>query len=179
MTTQTSGDVLSYVDRDGNIHEVVGVVDLSPADVRRLAAVFGPTESVEFADGDVLLAPVELTDAVRADNGLRRILSVALLLKVANAAHVDAVLFDAAPVGSYTPGDAFGLDVHDVDKVISVFHIDQWAALGVAICISGPQAQDKFYTRVLYLTMNWEGERLVAPRPPASSQQPARTAIKQ
>jgi putative ATP-binding cassette transporter len=37
------------------------------------------------------------------------------------------------------------------------------------VCISGPQAQDKFYKRVLRLAMDLEGQRLVRPRLPAAS----------
>lgn len=37
------------------------------------------------------------------------------------------------------------------------------------IHISGPQAQDKFYTRLLYLTMNPQGERLAVPCLPCAA----------
>jgi putative ATP-binding cassette transporter len=74
--------------------------------------------------------------------------------------------------------EAIGSLAPETRKALFEIFENELAATAL-VCISGPQAQDKFYTRVLYLTMNREGERLVAPRPPASSQQPARTAIKQ
>ncbi len=48
-------------------------------------------------------------------------------------------------------------------------------AASTLVYISGPQAQDKFFTRVLFLTMNLEGQRLAAPclpHGPASKMEP-------
>jgi putative ATP-binding cassette transporter len=47
--------------------------------------------------------------------------------------------------------------------LFDIFEQD-WAATTL-VHISGPQAKDKFYTRVLYLTMNPRGQRLKAPLP--------------
>lgn len=45
------------------------------------------------------------------------------------------------------------------------------------VCISGPQAQDKFFKRVLHLTMDLEGQRLAAPRLPAGSPASPKRAV--
>lgn len=45
------------------------------------------------------------------------------------------------------------------------------------IHISGPQAQDKFYTRLLYLTMNPQGERLTVPCLPCGAEPKRKPAV--
>ncbi|WP_245433851.1 ABC transporter ATP-binding protein/permease [Methylocystis hirsuta] len=52
----------------------------------------------------------------------------------------------------------------------TLFHIlEKELATTTLVCISGPQAQDKFYTRVLHLTMNQQGQRLAVPCLPCAT----------
>ncbi|PWB90071.1 hypothetical protein C5688_12165 [Methylocystis sp. MitZ-2018] len=51
-----------------------------------------------------------------------------------------------------------------------LFHIlEKELATTTPVCISAPQAQGKFYARVLHLTMNPQGQRLTVPCPPCAS----------
>jgi putative ATP-binding cassette transporter len=52
----------------------------------------------------------------------------------------------------------------------TLFHIlEKELATTTLVCISGPQAQDKFYTRVLHLSMNPQGQRFAVPCLPCAT----------
>jgi putative ATP-binding cassette transporter len=59
--------------------------------------------------------------------------------------------------------------------LFDIFEQD-WAATTL-VHISGPQAKDEFYTRVLYLTMNPQGQRLRAPCVPCDPEARRRRAV--
>lgn len=113
--------------------------------VARFQSQFGPTASTQYSAGQVMAAPIEITNAGRVAGGTGMMMGASIVLNVANTNPIDFVFFNALPSGTYTAGSTFTLAAGDVSKVSKAFHLTDWTPLGAAITLGEAIPSGKFY----------------------------------
>lgn len=106
----------------GNPLEDGRVAVILPTD--KIIAINPPVDTANYANNDILFAPLELTSALFAAGRSITLQDVVTAEIGTNQISMDLVFFNEAPTGTYTINTAIALDNADVPRVIGVIRHD-------------------------------------------------------